>query len=54
MLGGWGSFYGGVWTGFRVILCSGGNVTGSFTGVSLITMIGPWRMDASAYKYVPG
>jgi len=45
------------WWGLKrisVILCSGENVTDSVPGVSLMTIIGPWRMDASAYIYVPG
>jgi len=41
-----------LWWGLErisVILCSGGNVNDSVPGVSLMTIIGPWRMDASAY-----
>ena len=37
-----------------VISCSGKNVTGSFPGVSFMTIIGPWRIEASACMYVPG
>ena len=46
-----------LWSGLErisVILCSGGNVTDSVPGVSLMTIIGPWRMDAIAYISVPG
>ena len=54
--GGWGMGI-VVWWGLErisVISCSGKNVTGSFPGVSLMTIIGPWRMEASACMYVPG
>jgi len=34
-----------------IISCRGKNVTESFPGVSFMTIIGPWRMEASACMY---
>ena len=54
VVGGWGSWYGEVFKGFWSFLCSCKKITGSFPGVSFMTIIGPWRVEASACMCVSG